>query len=181
VSFLFFDCYNKRRRKRSAWVKKIIRKLIKNIVVKNKIGQLLPITGERNMGLGISGFNEELDDCLTVNARKISEIESSCLLKLTGYIDTYNSAFFQKKTDMLLNAGYNNFILDCSDLNYISSTGIGSLASFLRNTQSKNGHLVLVSLQESVHEVFVILGFTQFFTVKNTEAEALEALREAVS
>ena len=90
------------------------------------------------MGLGISGFNEELDDCLTVNARKISEIENSCLLKLTGYIDTYNSAFFQKKTDMLLNAGYNNFILDCSDLNYISSTGIGSLASFLRNTQSKN-------------------------------------------
>ena len=89
--------------------------------------------GERNMGLGISGFDEELDDCLTVNARKISEIESSCLLKLTGYIDTYNSAFFQKKTDMLLNAGYSNFILDCSDLNYISSTGIGSLASFLRN------------------------------------------------
>ena len=71
--------------------------------------------------------------------------------------------------------------MDCSALNYISSTGIGSLASFLRNTQSKNGHLVLVSLQESVHEVFVILGFTQFFTVKNTEAEALEALKEAVS
>ena len=132
------------------------------------------------MGLGISGFDEELDDCLTVNARKISEIESSCLLKLTGYIDTYNSAFFQKKTDMLIEAGYNNFILDCSDLNYISSTGIGSLASFLRNTQSKSGHLVLVSLQPNVHEVFMILGFTQFFTVKDTEEEAISILKKAI-
>ena len=67
------------------------------------------------MGLGISGFNEELDDCLTVNARKISEIESSCLLKLTDYIDTYNSAFFQKKTDELLVPGVlkNQFLFGC--------------------------------------------------------------------
>lgn len=133
------------------------------------------------MGLGISNFDDELDDCLTINAKKIPEINNACLLKLTGYIDTYNSAFFQRKTDILLEAGYCNFILDCSELNYISSTGIGSLASFLRNTQTKNGHLVLVSLQDSVHEVFVILGFTQFFTVKDSQDEALKELQSLVS
>ena len=86
-----------------------------------------------------------------------------------------------EKADILLEAGYCNFILDCSELNYISSTGIGSLASFLRNTQTKNGHLVLVSLQDSVHEVFVILGFTQFFTVKDSQDEALKELQSLVS
>ena len=114
------------------------------------------------------------------NLKKIAELENACSIKLTGYIDTYNSAFFQKKTDMLIEAGYNNFILDCSDLNYISSTGIGSLASFLRNTQSKSGHLVLVSLQPNVHEVFMILGFTQFFTVKDTEEEAISILKKVI-
>ena len=133
------------------------------------------------MGLGISGFEDELDDCLSVDVKKIGELENACSVKLTGYIDTYNSAFFQKKTDMLISAGYNNFILDCSDLNYISSTGIGSLASFLRNTQSKSGQLVLVSLQPSVHEVFMILGFTQFFTVKDTEEEALSILKKEIN
>ena len=132
------------------------------------------------MGLGISGFEDELDDCLAVNVKKIAELENACSIKLTGYIDTYNSAFFQKKTDMLIEGGYNNFILDCSDLNYISSTGIGSLASFLRNIQSKSGHLVLVSLQPNVHEVFMILGFTQFFTVKDTEEEAISILKKAI-
>jgi anti-anti-sigma factor len=132
------------------------------------------------MGLGISGFEDELDDCLAVDVKKIAELENVCSIKLTGYIDTYNSAFFQKKTDMLIEAGYKNFILDCSDLNYISSTGIGSLASFLRNTQSKSGHLVLVSLQPNVHEVFMILGFTQFFTVKDTEEEAISILKKSI-
>lgn len=127
----------------------------------------------------VPGFEEELDDCLNIEAKKISDITNACSLKLTGYIDTYNSAFFQKKTDMLISGGYKNFLLDCSDLNYVSSTGIGSLATFLRTTQSKGGHLVLVALQQNVLEVFTILGFTQFFTVKATEAEALEYLKSS--
>jgi anti-anti-sigma factor len=127
----------------------------------------------------VPGFEDEIDECLTITAKKISDVPNACLLKLTGYIDTYNSAFFQKKTEMLLNGGFRNFLLDCSDLNYVSSTGIGSLATFLRATQSKEGQLILIALQQNVMEVFTILGFTQFFTVKNTEEEAMETLKES--
>lgn len=128
----------------------------------------------------VPGFEDEVDDCLTIEAKKIADINDCCSLKLTGYIDTYNSSFFQKKTEILLNGGYKNFLMDCADLNYISSTGIGSLATFLRATQNKGGHLVLLTLQPNVLEVFMILGFTQFFTVKDTEAEALEYLKSTI-
>ena len=39
---------------------------------------------------------------------------------------------------------------------------------------------MLVSLQPNVHEVFMILGFTQFFTVKDTEEEAISILKKAI-
>lgn len=133
------------------------------------------------IGSIISGFDDEVDDCLSIEAKKISDIDNACSLKLTGYIDTYNSAFFQKKTEMLINGGFKNFLLDCSDLNYISSTGIGSLATFLRSTQAKDGHLVLLSLQPNVLEIFMILGFTQFFTIKDSETEAHEYLKAEAS
>ena len=44
----------------------------------------------------IPGFNDEKDESLKINVEKVDAIENCVILYLNGYIDTYNSTFFQK-------------------------------------------------------------------------------------
>ena len=45
----------------------------------------------------VPGFDDERDDSLKIRLQKIDETENCLVLYLTGYIDTYNSNFFQKQ------------------------------------------------------------------------------------
>ena len=65
-------------------------------------------------------------------------------------------------------------IFHCSGLNYVSSTGIGSFTAFLKAVKPRGGDLVLLEIQPKVYEVFQLLGFSQFFNIKDNLDEAIE-------
>lgn len=126
----------------------------------------------------IPGFDNDKDDSLTVNIRKAEGVTNGLFVYLSGYIDTYNSSFFQKKISQIIEAGYINLIFNCSSLNYVSSTGIGSFTVFLKMVKPKGGNVVLLEIQPKVYEVFQLLGFSQFFNIKNTADEAIAFFSE---
>ena len=74
----------------------------------------------------IPGFDEEKDDSLKISLDKVSDLPNCIRIYLNGYIDTYNSNFFQKKIAKVIEAGFINIIFNCTALTYVSSTGIGS-------------------------------------------------------
>ena len=45
----------------------------------------------------VPGFDEEKDDSLKIRLQRVDSVEGCLVLYLTGYIDTYNSNFFQKR------------------------------------------------------------------------------------
>ena len=71
-----------------------------------------------------------------------------------------------------------NLIFNCSNLNYVSSTGIGSFTSFLKLVKAKNGDIVLLNIQSKVYEVFQLLGFSQFFNIKEGIEDAIQHFNE---
>ena len=91
----------------------------------------------------IPGFDNEKDDSLAINLRKAEGVQNGIFIYLSGYIDTYNSSYFQKKVTQVIEAGYINLIFNCSSLNYVSSTGIGSFTVFLKMVKPKGGDVVL--------------------------------------
>lgn len=121
----------------------------------------------------IPGFDNEKDDSLTISLRKADSVNRGIFIYLSGYIDTYNSSFFQKQITKVIEAGYVNLIFSCASLNYVSSTGIGSFTVFLKVVKPKGGDVVLLEIQPKVYEVFQLLGFSQFFNIKNTADEAI--------
>jgi len=56
----------------------------------------------------VPGFNDEKDDSLKISLDKIDALKSGLCIYLNGYIDTYNSNFFQKKIQEILQV-YNLF------------------------------------------------------------------------
>ena len=69
----------------------------------------------------VPGFNDEKDDSLKISLEKIEGIDKAVLVILNGYIDTYNSVYFQKQVNKIVAANFVNIIFNCSNLNYVSS------------------------------------------------------------
>lgn len=122
----------------------------------------------------IAGFDDEKDESLTIRLQRIDSLDACMVIFLTGYIDTYNSSFFQKRVAKVVESGYVQLVFNCAGLNYVSSTGIGSFTAFLKTVKPKGGDIVLLDIQPKVYEVFQLLGFAQFFNVKDSldDAEA---------
>ena len=125
----------------------------------------------------VPGFDDEKDESLKIKLQTMPDVEGGLILKLNGYIDTYNSNYFQKRIQLAVEAGYIRLIFHCNDLNYVSSTGIGSFTSFLKTVKPKGGDLVLLEIQTKVYEVFQLLGFSQFFNIKETLDDSIGLFR----
>ena len=126
----------------------------------------------------VPGFNDEKDDSLKISLSKIEDVPNCVSIILNGYVDTYNSSFFQKRINKVVEAGFVNLIFNCSALNYVSSTGIGSFTAFLKLIKPKGGDIVLLEIQPKVYEVFQLLGFSQFFNIKDSLPDAINFFKQ---
>jgi anti-anti-sigma factor len=121
----------------------------------------------------VPGFDDDKDDSLKIKLEKIDGVPRCLMLTLTGYIDTYNSNFFQKRIQKAIESGNVRLIFQCSGLNYVSSTGIGSFTTFLKAVKPQGGDLVLLDIQPKVFEVFQLLGFSQFFNIRDSLEDSI--------
>jgi anti-anti-sigma factor len=127
----------------------------------------------------VPGFDDEKDDSLKIKLEKIEEAPRCLMLSLKGYIDTYNSSFFQKRVQKAIEAGFVRLIFQCGSLNYVSSTGIGSFTTFLKSVKSHGGDLVMMDIQPKVYEVFQLLGFSQFFNIRDNLEDSINFFHSA--
>ena len=129
----------------------------------------------------VPGFNDERDDSLKINLERLNDVENGLVIYLNGYIDTYNSIFFQKRIKKVVEAGFINLVFNCAALNYVSSTGIGSFTSISEMISPKGGNLALVEVQPKVYEIFQLLGFSQSFNIRNSISEAILVFNEEIN
>jgi anti-anti-sigma factor len=125
----------------------------------------------------IAGFDDERDESLKITLQTIAELEGCLALYLSGYIDTNNSSRFQKRVAKAIDAGFIRLAFHCGGLSYVSSAGVGSFTAFLKAVKPQGGDLALVEIQPKVYEVFQLLGFSQFFTIRNSLEDSVSFFR----
>jgi anti-anti-sigma factor len=121
----------------------------------------------------VPGFDSESYNSLDLKLKKIEGMEGGLVIYATGYLDTYNSHSFQKRTLKVVEAGFVQLVIDMSGVNFASSTGIGALTFLLKLVKQRNGDVVLQRIQPRVYEVLKLMGFSQFFPVKENLNESL--------
>lgn len=86
-------------------------------------------------------------------------------IEVNGRLDTGNSNNFLEYMTKIINtfAPGSDLILSLSNLNYISSTGIGVFTVILGNSKKKDIHLILKDIKPKVKSIIDLLGFTSFF------------------
>lgn len=96
---------------------------------------------------------------------------------ISGFLDAHTVDQFEKEMDTLLEKQYVKFIMDLSDLNYISSAGIGVLMVLLQQLRRRHGDLVLLRPSSKVYKILDLLGFTKIFNIVNDQESAVQILQ----
>jgi anti-anti-sigma factor len=102
--------------------------------------------------------------------------ERGVLIALTGRMDTVAAPQFQQACDPWLRDGEKTIVVDFTQLEYISSMGLGYLLSVNKKLQAGGGKLVVCGLTGLVKEVFRLSGFNQLFPAYDTAEAAFEKL-----
>lgn len=97
------------------------------------------------------------------------------ILAIIGRMDASNASEFETAINTELEEGANKFVVDLSQLEYISSAGLRSMLLLAKATKKSGGSSVLSGLTSVVAEVFRISGFLTIFKAYDTVEEALEA------
>ena len=93
---------------------------------------------------------------------KIEEIDGNMVAILEGSLDTAAAAETEKAMSPLNDVEGKDIIIDCTDLEYISSAGRIFLG-ILQKAQEKGGHVYIKSINNNVRGIFTITGFNNIF------------------
>jgi anti-anti-sigma factor len=96
------------------------------------------------------------------------------LVSVEGRIDTTNAGEFEKSVTEVINSGCTRLILDCSGLNYISSSGLRVFLVVQKKMTALKGQFKLCSLQQTIKEIFDISGFSSIFSIFPDQESAIK-------
>jgi len=102
----------------------------------------------------------------------IQKQDSISVVALTGRLDTTNYGELEKKLNELIAGNEIKIIVDCHNLDYVSSSGLRIFLMGLKKINAANGRFVLCGLQDNIKEIFEISGFSTVFEIFNSVDEA---------
>lgn len=96
----------------------------------------------------------------------IKEENDIIVMYLEGRLDT--AAAVQTEADMrpLYDCTDRDIMLDCTHLEYISSSGLRLFLGLLKSAKSKGGHVFIRGLNSDLQSVFNMTGFSSIFEFK---------------
>lgn len=101
--------------------------------------------------------------------------EKCRIVGIRGRLDTTNYSILEKKLMEIIDGGEINIIVDCYEMDYVSSSGLRILLMTLKRITAVRGKFVLCSLQPNIREIFEISGFTNIFEIYPDQHTALTA------
>jgi len=110
---------------------------------------------------------------MEINEQKTDQ---GVILGIIGRLDTTNYSMLEKRLMDLIEASNHRILVDCSRMDYISSSGLRILLMGLKKITLLKGKFLLCSLQENIREIFEISGFTSIFEIYPSKDEALKVL-----
>ncbi len=99
------------------------------------------------------------------------------VLTVAGRVDASNAGVLEEKLLARIAAGEKVLVVDCAQLDYISSAGLRALLVAAKRLMPSGGKVALAALKEHIKEVFDIAGFSSIFSVHRTTDEAVAAAR----
>ena len=96
----------------------------------------------------------------------IQEREGQIVALFEGRLDTAAAPQTEKDITPLADCKGRDIILDCTKLDYISSSGLRLFLSVLKTAKPLGSHVYITGMNSDLRNVFNMTGFTNLFEFK---------------
>jgi anti-sigma B factor antagonist len=107
---------------------------------------------------------------------KVNKEGQILILIIDGDLDASSAILLDQEIENALKQEETKILVNCTQLEYISSAGLGVFMSYLQDFEEKQVEIVLFGMSEKVHNVFKILGLDNLLRIVNTKEEAQNLL-----
>lgn len=83
-----------------------------------------------------------------------------------GEIDVSNVQDFKKEIEDSILEHKPDVVLDCTELTYIDSTGLGVLVSALKKAQGFGKDIKIIELKPHLNKIFLLTGLDKIFEIE---------------
>jgi anti-sigma B factor antagonist len=95
------------------------------------------------------------------------------VIELKGYLDAHTAPDLEHTFQKLLDDKKFNIIVNCRDLSYISSAGLGVFMAYVEDIRQNKGDIKLSNMPAKIFNVFDLLGFPMLYEIYKEEQEAV--------
>ena len=96
---------------------------------------------------------------------KINEENNGLRAIFEGRLDTPAAVKAQQEVEPLIENADKTIILDCTNLEYISSSGLRLFLTIRKEAGSKGGKVIIENINEDIRKVFMMTGFFNLFEI----------------
>ncbi len=94
---------------------------------------------------------------------KFEEIEGKFVATLVGEMDTAAAVEAEEVLKPLYQSNGKDVIIDCSNLEYIASSGLRILLGILKGAKASGSRVVMKGMNDDIKSVFQLTGFINIF------------------
>lgn len=96
----------------------------------------------------------------------IQESDNQVIASLVGRLDTASAVHTAEDIKPLLVATNKEIILDCTDLEYISSSGLRIFLTIRKEAATHASKVIVRNINADIRQVFVMTGFISLFEIQ---------------
>lgn len=97
---------------------------------------------------------------------RFQEENNDYVMYFEGRLDTAASPVVEKELQPLHECEGHDIILDCTKLEYISSSGLRLFLGVLKNAKAKGSKVFIKGINDDIRNVFAMTGFINLFLFK---------------
>ena len=88
------------------------------------------------------------------------------IAKFFGRLDTTASVQTSEDVKPLLEAANSEIVLDCTELTYISSSGLRIFLNIRKEAAAHGSKVIVRNINADIHQVFMMTGFLSLFVIE---------------
>ena len=96
------------------------------------------------------------------------------VVNVRGRIDAASASAFDNSLRALIASGASRILINCEDLRYVSSVGIGMIVECSKLAAASGGCMSFAGMNPHVKNVFEMVGFVELFEMYPSVEEALK-------
>ena len=100
-----------------------------------------------------------------MNSKNIIEVSKTNMVSIRGEIDIYSIEKFRDTIEEKIKTQASEIILDCSELSYMDSTGMGVLIELRNKTKELGQKIIMMNPRPIIRKLLALMGVDKIIEI----------------